>query len=130
MQYGVEHLDLRREYRQGGRFVSVDVQTGSVLDASELTRRALKEGLKKLPKGDYEWREGTLQCPGGASAWPPEPLTTLIALYALAEEPLKPLVEALHADLSRVDRESIEKCVEGKDGLRRRARQLAAEVCG
>ena len=54
----------------------------------------------------------------------------MIALYALAEEPLEPLVEALHPDPSRVDWESIEKCVVGKDGLRRRARQLAAEVCG
>ena len=130
LQYGVEQLDLRKEYRQGGRFVSMDVQTGSVLDASELTREALKEGRERLPKGAYEWREGTAEIPGGAAPWPPEPLTTLIALYALAEEPLEPLVEALHPDPSRVDWESIEKCVVGKDGLRRRARQLAAEVCG
>jgi hypothetical protein len=54
----------------------------------------------------------------------------LIALYALAEEPLKPLVEALHPDPSRIDWESVEKRVSGKDGLERRARQLAAEVCG
>jgi hypothetical protein len=110
--------------------VSVDVQTASVLDARNLTREALKKGLKKLPKGDYGWREGTAEFPGGASPWPPEPLTTLIALYALAEEPLKPLVEVLHPDLSRADSKIIEKYVEGKDGLRRRARQLAASVCG
>jgi hypothetical protein len=42
LQYGVEQLDLRKEYRQGGRFVSVDVQPGSVLDAGELTRNALE----------------------------------------------------------------------------------------
>jgi hypothetical protein len=130
LQYGVDQLDLRKEYRQGGHFVSADVQAGSVLDARKLTRDALQKGLEKLPKGAYNWREGTAVFPGGASPWPPEPLTTLIALYALAEEPLKPLVEALHRDLSRVDWGSIEKCVEGKDGLRRRARQLAALVCG
>jgi hypothetical protein len=101
-----------------------------VLDARELTRQALKKGLEKLPKGAYKWREGTAEFPGGASPWPQEPLTTLIALYALAEEPLKPLVEALHPELSRVDWGSIEKCTEGKDGLKRRARQLAALVCG
>jgi hypothetical protein len=130
LQYGVEQLDLRKEYRQGGRFVSLDVQTASVLDAREATREALNKGLKKLPKGAYNWQEGTAEFPGGAAPWPPEPLTTLIALYALAEEPLKPLVEALHPDHPRTDWESIEKTVSGKDGLRRRARQLAAEVCG
>lgn len=40
LQYGLEQLDLRQEYRQGGRFVSVDVQTASVLDARNLTREA------------------------------------------------------------------------------------------
>ena len=130
LQYGLEQLDLRKEYRQGCRFVSVDVQTASVLDARKPTRVALKKELKKLPKDDYEWRKATVEFPGGASPWPPEPLTTLIALYALAKEPLKPLVEALHPDPSGVDWESIEKYVEGKDGLRRRARQLAALVCG
>lgn len=130
LQYGLEQLDLRKEYRQGGRFVSVDVQTASVLDTRKLTREALKKGLKKLPKGDYDWREETAEFPRGASPWPPEPLTSLIALYALAEEPLKPLVEVLHPDLSRADLKRMEKYVEGKDGLRRRARQLAASVCG
>ena len=103
LQYDLEQLDLRKEYRQGGRFVSVDVQTASVLDTRKLTREALKIGLKKLPKGDYDWRGETAEFPRGASPWPPEPLTSLIALYALAEEPLKPLVEALHPDLSQVD---------------------------
>jgi hypothetical protein len=130
LQYGVEQLDLRQEYRQGGRFVSSDVQVASVLDTSEAARDALKKGLKRLPKGDYDWREETVEFPGGAAAWPPEPLTTLVALYALAEEPLKPLVELLHSDPSQIDWKSIEKCVSGKDGLRRRARQLAAEACG
>ena len=110
--------------------MSVDVQTASVLDTRKLTREALKKGLKKLPKGDYDWRDETAEFPRGASPWPPEPLTSLIALYALAEEPLKPLVEVLHPDLSRADLKRMEKYVEGKDGLRRRARQLAASVCG
>jgi hypothetical protein len=130
LQYGVEQLDLRKEYRQGGRFVSVDVQTGSVLDTRELTREALKKGLKKLPKDTYEWRDATAEFPGGAAPWPPEPLTTLIALYALAGESLKPLVEVLHPNSPRADWNRIEKYVSGKDGLRRRARQLATAVCG
>jgi hypothetical protein len=130
LHYGVEQLDLRKEYRQGGRFVSLDVQTASVLDAREATREALNKGLKKLPRDTQNWREGTAVFPGGAAPWPPEPLTTLIALYALAEEPLKPLVEALHRESSRIDWEIIEITVSGKDGLKRRARQLAAAVCG
>jgi hypothetical protein len=130
LQYGVEQLDLRKEYRQGGRFVAWDVQNASVLDASEATRDALSKGLEKLPKGDYDWQEGTAVLPGGAAAWPPEPLTTLIALYALAEEPLKALVEALHREPSRADWERIEKYSRGKDGLIRRARQLATAACG
>ena len=65
LQYGLEQLDLRKEYRQGGRFVSVDVQTASVLDTRKLTREALKKGLKRLPKGDYDWREETAEFPRG-----------------------------------------------------------------
>jgi hypothetical protein len=72
-----------------------------------------------------------------AAPSPPEPLTTLIGVYALAGGDMEALIQALHSgDLSREEREEIRKCVEGrkktdkKDGLRVVTERLAKLVCG
>jgi hypothetical protein len=63
----------------------------------------------------------------GAPQVPPEPLPELIALYVLAEEPLDPLLEALHPDPSEAKQERLEQAVEE---LWHKAGQLATLVRG
>jgi hypothetical protein len=63
----------------------------------------------------------------GASQAPPKPLIELIGTYALAEEPLEPLLAVLHPDSSKVDTERLEQ---GIQELRHKAGQLATLVRG
>jgi hypothetical protein len=63
----------------------------------------------------------------GASQHPPEPLTKLIAVYALSDEPLEHLVVALHPAPSETDARRVEQAVEE---LKDKAAQLAKLVRG
>ncbi len=68
----------------------------------------------------------------GAEQHPPEPLTTLIAMYALVEEgnpddPLKPLLAALHPKDWEPDQERLEQAL---NDLKHKAGQLATLVRG
>jgi hypothetical protein len=63
----------------------------------------------------------------GAEQHPPEPLTRLMATYTLADEPLKPLLGALHPDPSKVKQERVKQAVKE---LRHKARQVATLVRG
>jgi hypothetical protein len=82
-------------------------------------------------------RDSVLVVPAGATPSPPEPLTTLIGVYALAGGDMDQLIQALHnGELSDEKHEKIRKCVEGKkkldgeDGLQIVAERLAKLVYG
>jgi hypothetical protein len=81
--------------------------------------------------------KATTNIPLGGKQHPAEPLTTLIAVYALAGLPLKPLVEKLHRAPETVDLEYLEAQIVGKKtkkghkpGLRSKAEHLARLVRG
>ena len=63
----------------------------------------------------------------GAMQHPPEPLTRLIATYALADEPLELLLHALHYNPSEIKQERLKQAIEE---LRHKAGQLAKFVYG
>jgi hypothetical protein len=77
------------------------------------------------------------QVPTEAAATPPEPLPTLIGVYALAGGEIDALLKILYpGEPSNEVLEEVRKCVEGKkksdkkDGLKTLARQLATLVYG
>jgi hypothetical protein len=65
--------------------------------------------------------------PKGATKSPPSPLTELIALYILANEPLEPLLGMLHPNPAEVKLERLDQAVEE---LWHKAGQLATLVRG
>jgi hypothetical protein len=87
-------LENRKEYLQDGRFV-----------AHEST------GPAYSPETGIE--EGTLTIPMGGQQTPLEPLPALIGAYVLADEPLEPLLEKLNPWPQSVDKEQIQKLIEG-----------------
>ena len=149
---GTEDLEHRQEVYQDGRFPGADVYEGTLV-FSRYRRDKDGRRLENYPK--EEWQElceqydqdpqeedfwvmdSVLQAPTEAAPVPPEPLTTLIGVYALAGGEIEALLEALYpAEPSRDVREEVRKCVEGKkkpdkkDGLKTLARQLAVLVRG
>jgi hypothetical protein len=81
--------------------------------------------------------DSILQVPTEVAATPPEPLPTLIGVYALAGGDIGPLLKILYpGEPSKDVLEDVRKCVEGKkkidkkDGLKTLARQLATLVYG
>jgi hypothetical protein len=112
----VDQLDDRVEYLQAGRFVASYV--------SETEEWTSNPPVLTIGPG----KRYTLL---GARRSPPEPLTTLIAAYALLGYPLKPLVAALHPDPASVDLEDLEDRVNSSDdGLRTVAGLVARQVRG
>jgi hypothetical protein len=112
----VDQLDDRVEYLQAGRFVA-----SYVTETEQWTSNP--PVLTIGPGKRYTFR--------GARTSPPEPLTTLIAAYALLGYPLKPLVAALHPDPASVDLKDLDDRVNGSDdGLRAVAGLVAKQVRG
>jgi hypothetical protein len=119
LENAVADLHNRKEYLQDGRFLAQEV----------------------YPGGAY-WPEkgidnGTFTAPLGASQSPAEPLTTLIAVYILAGEPIEPLLRKLHLRPDTVDHTQLRRLIEGektkqghKPGLKSRAGQVARIVRG
>jgi hypothetical protein len=94
LNWAIGDLENRKEYLQNGRFV-----------AHEST------GPAYSPKTGIE--EGTLTIPLGGQQTPLEPLPALIGAYVLADEPLEPLLEKLNLWPQSVDKEQIQKLIEG-----------------
>jgi hypothetical protein len=112
----LEQLDDRVEHLQAGRFVASYV--------SETEERTSNPPALTIGPG----KRYTLL---GARRSPPEPLTTLIATYALLGYPLKPLVAALHPYPASVDLKDLEDRVNSSDdGLRTVAGIVARQVRG
>ena len=147
-----EDLEHRQESYQDGRFPGADVYEGTLIFSRY---RRDNEGRRLEIYSEQQWRklceqygqdpeeehfgvmDSVLQAPTEAVPAPPEPLTTLIGIYALAGGQIEPLLEALYpGEPSREVLEEVRKCVEGKkktdkkDGLKTLARQLAVLARG
>lgn len=144
----VDKLEGREDVYQDGRFVAQHSKLGSQL--------FLRYGLEgRTLYSEDEWRELCQQYdqdptedsfvvmnvhssfPVGASPQPPEPLTALIGVYALAGGDMETLLEALHPGVATEEVvQRVRKHVEGKkrpdkmDGLKTVAGQLAKLVYG
>jgi hypothetical protein len=136
-------LTHRRDYLQGGRFVAKHVLSG---ERGEAWQTHFRDGLP-----DEAWRE---YCeayggdpsrdqfdvpvdsvkPAGVSQAPPEPLTRLIAMYALSDFPMDLLLAKLHPNPEAVSPEfvrQLERHTENeKVGLEKAARTVARLVRG
>ncbi len=123
----VEQQSEREEYLQSERFVAFDRWTNPEFEEE---RSRLNELAASQSEGFFlsVTRERS-QLLGGTS-YPPEPLPTLVAVYALMGKPLRPLIEALHPAPSQADLREAEERVIGKKGLQDRARQLATLIRG
>jgi hypothetical protein len=147
-----ESLASRVVNYQDRRFPGADVYSGTQDFFRYLTD---KDGRRREMYSEEEWQElceqfgqptdvedfiipnSILQVPTEATAAPPEPLPTLIGVYALAGGETEALLEALHPGHPSGDViEEVRKCVEGKkkvdnkDGLKTLAGQLTTLVYG
>ena len=118
LDWAIGDLENRKEFLQNGRFV-----------AHEST------GPAYSPETGIE--EGTLTIPLGGQQTPPEPLPALIGAYFLADEPLEPLLEKLNLWPQSVDKEQIQRHIEGGKttkghirGLKRVAGMIARGIRG
>lgn len=150
--HNAENLEHRQEVYQDRRFPGADVYEGTLAFARY---RRDKDGRRVENYSEEEWQnlceqydhnpheevigvaDSPLQVPTEAAPVPPEPLTTLIGVYALAGGPMSPLLDALYpGEPSEEVVEAVRKCVEGKwrpdktDGLKALAGRLAIWVRG
>jgi hypothetical protein len=127
---GLAQLDERKEFLQDGRFVVYERWHNPNLAVDQREYEELKGSHGAgFYFGPTQRRTRFL----GADSHPPELLTALIGVYALLDEPLRSLVDALHPDPRKADLGKIEKYAYGiglDKGLRLRAEQLATEVRG
>jgi hypothetical protein len=106
-----DQLGMRREYLKDERFV---------VEYVEQVR------LEATPPVSFPG-PATRRTSLGASQYPPEPLTMLIACYALSGLPLDPLLTALHPNASEKVKQQAGR---DQENLRREARRLARRVRG
>jgi hypothetical protein len=118
LREAIEQLEGRKEYFQDERFVVETHVQGPAYDGGE-------------------WVEFKGAFAGGGQQSPPEPLTTLIAVYVLAGLPLEPLLSTLNREPEEVDRDKLDLNIEGKStskghtpGLKSKARHVARLVRG
>jgi len=146
------NLEHRQEIYQDKRFPGMDVYEGAQV---YFRYRRDKDGRRFEIYSEEEWQDlclrhgqdpeeeyffvmdSVLQVPTEVAPVPPEPLTTLIGVYALAGGPMEPLLEALYPGEPPGEvLEAVRKCVEGKkkldnmDGLKTLAGRLAIWVHG
>ena len=95
LREAIEELEGRKEYFQDGRFVVETHVQGHASDSGELVEF----------KGAFA---------GGGQQSPPEPLTSLIAVYVLAGLPLEPLLSTLNREPEEVDLDQLDQSIEGK----------------
>jgi hypothetical protein len=113
LREAIDDLEHRKEYFQDGRFVVETYFQGHAYDGGERVE----------VKGAF---------PGGAQQSPPEPLTTLIAVYILAGLPPEPLLSTLNREPGDVDLDQLDLNIEGRStskghtpGLKSKARHVA-----
>ena len=141
----VDELEHRREIQASGRFVGTDVYqaAGLMIHRESVTPEYWQELQEKYgpeafnDAADRFWLPNVqAKQPTGGDVSPAWPLPVLIATYLLSEEPLEPLLEALHADPQSADLEKLRvytvgrKKPDGRDGLNVLAQQVAALIRG
>jgi hypothetical protein len=134
LQKAAGQLHLRKDYRQDGRVVSEQ-------SVSLLQNMAQDPGYGYLiappdaePNEDG-WVEYTLAEahrlePAGARRYPDEQLADLIGAALLSGESADELLDALCPGAEDKVREKAHRLLEGKDGLKPRARQIASLMRG
>ena len=136
-----EELEHRIEKLQGGRFFQSSVKPTPVFSPRdqmpEEQWQYAREVLGLDPEAkDYMYFGGATWALGRGSAAPDAPLPALIGAYLLAGGDVEPLVELLHHNLASAEWKQIEKriagrkSVDGLDGLKTLARQLATLILG
>ena len=129
------HGDFDKEKGQfkGKRFIthSVDRDAWEVARREEFTEEQWKELCEQHgvdPSRDqFVLSVGQEASAGGALRTPSTFLNTLVAMYALAHQPLRPLIEALHYDPETADMKKVSAKVHE---LREVAGHLASRVRG
>ena len=112
-------LEKREVYSQDGRFVAQDEHRAPIIwtrphGMSDEDWRTLCERFGQSPDSDrFELWDSALVEPIGTAQSPPEPLTTLIAVYRLAGLPPEPLLGTLHFAPDAVDSEELKRHLEG-----------------
>jgi hypothetical protein len=145
-------LEKREQYLQDGRFVAQDEHHAPIFwtrphDMSDEDWKVLCEKFGQSPDSDrFELWDRALVEPVGAAQSPPEPLTTLIAVYVLAGLPLEPLLERLHFAPETVNIDELKWHIDGVKekkrgkngkrktqhipGLKTKAAQIARLIAG
>jgi hypothetical protein len=133
----VERLPLRKEHRQGGRFVVTYAK--SLVETPEPGEEyGYLETSADAEPGEHGSTSFALlalgdpyrRVAGGASRHPDDGLSAAIATALLTGTTTDELLEVLHPAPTQDDRKKARKLVEGKDGLKKRAGQLAALMRG
>lgn len=123
--YRDERFETVRDYPNAGATFSRAAFPGE--DGAEEWKRLCEEHGQDPDIQSFRVEEAPIVHSEGGPQTPPKPLAELISIYALADEPLEPLLRKLHPDPSTLDRERLEKAVEE---LRHKAGQLATLVRG
>jgi hypothetical protein len=114
----VDLLEARKEYMQDERFVAQDEHHAPIFwtrphGMSDEDWKVLCEKVGQSSNSDcFALWDTPLVEPAGATQSPPEPLTTLIAVYLLAGLPPEPLLDKLHFAPETVDTAEIERHLE------------------
>jgi len=137
----VDRLPQRVEHLQDGRFI-VERDTsgdfGEVFgtlrreDYAEEEWRKFMEQRGEDPAANFVGVPMTdYRAPGGASPAPPEPLATLVAVYAVAGGEPGPLLDVLYPDVRGADRREIEEQLAGiEERMKKEARRYATGARG
>ena len=130
----VERLPSRKEQRQGNRFV-----VSYAKSISEPPEPGEEYGYLEAPPDAEPDENGIISCTGdqiyrrvagGASRTPDDGLTAAIAAAILTGATTDELIDALQDAPPQWHRKKARELVEGKDGLKKRAGQLAALMRG
>jgi hypothetical protein len=119
---GAGELSFLEEYLQAGRFVSVSVNRSDPNEIQTVRRKDLSS--EEWEQACHEYCEDPAQDhfligaemtvqPEGAAHSPWDVLVKLIGVYVLTGEPLEPLLENLHPEPEKADREQLERLVHG-----------------
>jgi hypothetical protein len=130
----VERLPLRKEHRQGNRFV-----VSYAKPFWEPPEPGEEHGYLEVPPDEEPDEDGYTRftgaefyrrVAGGASRFPDDGLTAAIAAAILTGATTDELIDVLQDAPAEGDRKKARELVEGKDGLKKRAGQLAALMRG
>lgn len=141
LQQAADNLGRTRDIYKDRRFISTSVYNDPTYFSrsvfSEEEWRRVCELFGHDPDSDgFLDTDNTFWHPTGGSPYPPRPLVTLIAAYALSDGRMRELLRALHPAPAEADVESIDRLLHGtkrehgSDGLLRVAEQIAALVRG